>query len=29
MNRPHPQMEQWLGATRTEDYKVVKILTKI
>ncbi|MCD0419483.1 phage capsid protein [Rubrivivax sp. JA1024] len=28
MNRPHPQMEQWLGATRTEDAKVVKILTK-
>ena len=29
MNRPHPQMEQWLGATRSEDAKVVKILTKI
>lgn len=29
MNRPHPQMEQWLGATRTEDVKVVKILSKI
>jgi len=29
MNRPHPQMEQWLGATRSEDIKVVKILTKI
>lgn len=28
MMRPHPQMEQWLGATRTEDYKVVKILNK-
>lgn len=28
MNRPHPQMEQWLGATRSEDYKVVKILNK-
>lgn len=28
MNRPHPQAEQWLGATRTEDYKVVKILNK-
>jgi hypothetical protein len=28
MNRPHPQMEQWLGATRTEDFKVVKVLTK-
>jgi hypothetical protein len=28
MNRPHPQMEQWLGATRSEDIKVVKILTK-
>jgi len=27
--RPHPQMEQWLGATRTEDIKVVKVLTKI
>lgn len=26
MNRPHPQMEHWLGATRSEDYKVVKIL---
>jgi hypothetical protein len=26
MNRPHPQSEQWLGATRTEDYKVVKVL---
>ncbi len=26
--RPHPQMEQWLGATRSEDAKVVKILTK-
>jgi hypothetical protein len=29
MNRPHPQMEQWLGAARSEDIKVVKILTKI
>jgi hypothetical protein len=29
MMRPHPQMEQWLGATRTEDAKVVKVLTKI
>lgn len=29
MNRPHPQMEEWLGASRTEDYKVVKILNKI
>lgn len=29
MNRPHPQMEQWLGATRSEDAKVVKILTKM
>lgn len=29
MNRPHPQMEQWLGAVRSEDAKVVKILTKI
>jgi len=28
MNRPHPQMEHWIGATRTEDYKVVKILNK-
>jgi hypothetical protein len=28
MNRPHPQMEQWLGATRTEDYKVLKVLNK-
>lgn len=28
MNRPHPQMEQWLGAARSEDAKVVKILTK-
>lgn len=28
MNRPHPQMEHWLGATRTEDYKTVKILNK-
>lgn len=28
MNRPHPQMEQWLGATRSEDAKVIKILTK-
>lgn len=28
MNRPHPQMEHWLGATRSEDYKVVKILNK-
>lgn len=28
MNRPHPQMEQWLGATRSEDYKVVKVLNK-
>ncbi|MFT0876004.1 phage capsid protein [Rhodopseudomonas sp. G2_2311] len=28
MNRPHPQMEQWVGATRSEDAKVVKILTK-
>ena len=26
--RPHPQMEQWLGATRSEDAKTVKILTK-
>lgn len=29
MNRPHPQMEQWLGACRSEDAKVVKILSKI
>lgn len=29
LNRPHPQSEQWLGATRGEDYKVVKILSKI
>lgn len=29
LDRPHPQMEQWLGATRSEDAKVVKILTKI
>lgn len=29
MNRPHPQSEHWIGATRTEDYKVVKILNKI
>lgn len=29
MNRPHPMMEQWLGATRSEDKKVVKILNKI
>jgi hypothetical protein len=29
MNRPHPQMEQWLGACRSEDIKVVKILSKI
>lgn len=28
LNRPHPQMEQWLGATRSEDAKVVKILNK-
>jgi hypothetical protein len=28
MMRPHPQMEQWLGATRSEDIKVVKVLTK-
>jgi hypothetical protein len=28
MNRPHPQMEHWLGATRSEDKKVLKILTK-
>lgn len=28
MMRPHPQMEQWLGAARSEDIKVVKILTK-
>ncbi|MBI5112873.1 MAG: hypothetical protein HZA68_12970 [Rhodovulum sp.] len=28
MNRPHPHMEHWLGASRSEDYKVVKILTK-
>jgi hypothetical protein len=27
--RIHPYMEQWLGSTRTEDYKVVKILSKI
>lgn len=26
MNRPHPQMEHWISASRTEDYKVVKIL---
>lgn len=29
MQRPHPQAERWLGATRAEDYKVVKILNKI
>lgn len=29
LNRPHPQSEQWVGASRTEDYKVVKILNKI
>ncbi len=28
LNRPHPHAEQWLGASRTEDYKVVKILNK-
>lgn len=28
MNRPHPQMEHWMGATRSEDVKVVKILNK-
>lgn len=28
MNRPHPQSERWIGASRTEDYKVVKILNK-
>ncbi|MFT4115427.1 phage capsid protein [Bradyrhizobium sp.] len=28
MMRPHPQMEEWLGASRSEDIKVVKILTK-
>lgn len=28
MMRPHPQMEEWLGATRSEDAKVMKILTK-
>lgn len=26
--RPHPQMEEWMGATRSEDVKVVKILNK-
>lgn len=26
--RPHPQMENWFGACRSEDKKVVKILTK-
>jgi Phage capsid protein len=28
MNRPHPHMEWWMGASRTEDYKVVKIISK-
>jgi Phage capsid protein len=28
LNRPHPHMEEWLGATRTEDVKAVKILNK-
>ena len=28
MNRPHPQMERWLGASRSEDAKVIKILNK-
>jgi hypothetical protein len=28
MNRPHPFSEWWLGASRTEDYKVVKVLSK-
>lgn len=28
MNRPHPQSEQWVGASRGEDYKVVKLLNK-
>lgn len=26
MNRPHPHAEHWLGASRSEDVKVVKIL---
>lgn len=29
MNRPHPHSEHWIGATRSEDFKVVKILSKI
>lgn len=29
MNRPHPFSEWWLGASRSEDKKVVKILNKI
>lgn len=28
LNRAHPFSEQWLGASRSEDYKVVKILNK-
>lgn len=28
MNYPHPQAEHWLGAARSEDAKVVKILSK-
>lgn len=26
--RPHPQMERWFGATRSEDKKVIKVLNK-
>lgn len=28
LNRPHPHSEEWLGASRSEDKKVVKILSK-
>lgn len=28
LNRPHPHSEEWLGASRSEDKKVIKILTK-
>jgi hypothetical protein len=28
MNRPHPQMELWLGSSRSEDLKVHKLLNK-
>ena len=28
LNRPHPQMERWVGATRSEDAKVIEIRNK-